>query len=193
MNERSISWPGPSSPTTLRSYFLMPSAFLEVFHYFRAWSECALKHIPFLDILWCPLHSWHSYFPPLPPPVLFFVGCDIVMPRRFLLLILPEAMFEALSEIETVILSTFRLLLVPAVGFDLSLAESLVSRYVLTSRAINRGFGYTSLFLYFNVPISHSVGRLHTSMYARMFLTFNSLKFVSKFESMTSIAREKVL
>jgi hypothetical protein len=59
------------------------------------------------------------------------------MPRRFLL-ILPEAMFEAIPEVETAILSTLGLLFVPAVGFDLSLAESLISRYVLTSRAISR-------------------------------------------------------
>jgi hypothetical protein len=60
------------------------------------------------------------------------------MPRRFLL-ILPEAMFEAIPEIEAAVLSTFRLLFVPAVGFDLSLAELLISRYVLISRAISRG------------------------------------------------------
>jgi hypothetical protein len=54
------------------------------------------------------------------------------VPRRFLLT-LPEAMFEA------AVLSTFELLFVPAVGFDLSLVESLISRYILISRAISRG------------------------------------------------------
>jgi hypothetical protein len=113
------------------------------------------------------------------------------MPRRFLLLTLPEAMFEALSEVEAAILNTFGLLLVPAVGFDLSLAEPLVSRYVLTSRAISRDSEYAFPFLYFNVPASYSVDRLHISIYARMSLTFSSLKFVFRFESMASMAREK--
>jgi hypothetical protein len=60
------------------------------------------------------------------------------MPRRFLLT-LPEAMFEAIPEVEAVVLNILRLLFVPAVSFDLSLTESLIFRYVLTSRAISRG------------------------------------------------------
>jgi hypothetical protein len=115
------------------------------------------------------------------------------VPRRFLLLTLLEAMLEAFPEIEAAVLSTFELLFVPAVNFDLSRAKPLVSRYILISRAINRGSGYVSPFLYFNVPASHSVSRLHTSIYARMFLTFNSLKFVSRFESIANTAREKAL
>ena len=122
----------------LGSSFVTPSAFLGAFHHSGAWSGCAVKHIPFLDILWCPLHSWHSGFPPLPPPILLFAGSDIVVPRRFLLT-LPEAMFEAIPEVEAAVLSTLGLLFVPAVGFDLSLAEPLISRYVLISRAISRG------------------------------------------------------
>jgi hypothetical protein len=114
------------------------------------------------------------------------------MPRRFLL-ILPEAMYEALLKVEATVLSIFRLLLVPAVGFDLSLAEPLISKYVLTSRAISRGSEYAFPFLYFNVLASYSVNRLHISIYTRMSLTFSSLKFVSRFESMVSIAREKAL
>jgi hypothetical protein len=128
----------------------------------------------------------------LPSPILLFAGSNIVMPRRFLL-ILPEAMYEALLKVEATVLSIFRLLLVPAVGFDLSLAESLIFRYVLTSHAISRDSGYASLFLYFNMPIFYSVSRLHTSIYARMSLTFNLLKFVFRFESIVNIAREKAL
>jgi hypothetical protein len=114
------------------------------------------------------------------------------MSRRFLL-ILPKVMFEALPEIEAAVLSIFRLLLVPAVGFDLFLTEFLISRYVLISRAISRGSGYASLFLYFNMSASYSVDRLHISIYARMFLTFNSLKFVFRFESIANMTREKAL
>jgi len=120
----------------LGSSFVTP--FLGAFYHSRAWSRCAVKHIPFLDILWCPLHSWHSGFPPLPPPIFLFAGSNIVMPRRFLLT-LPEAMFEAIPEVEAAVLSTLGLLFVSAVGFDLSLAEPLISRYVLISRAISRG------------------------------------------------------
>ena len=102
-------------------------------------------------------------------------------------------MFETLSKVEAVILNIFGLLLVPAVDFDLSLTEPLVSRYILISRAISRGSGYASPFLYFDVPVFYSVGKLHTSIYTRMSLTFSSLKFVSRFESMASMAREKAL
>jgi hypothetical protein len=114
------------------------------------------------------------------------------MPRRFLLT-LSEAMFEAISKVEAAILSILGLLFVPAVDFDLSLAKSLISKYVLISRAISRGSGYASLFLYFNVLTFYSIGRLHTSMYTRISLTFSSLKFVFRFESMASMTREKAL
>jgi hypothetical protein len=56
------------------------------------------------------------------------------MSRRFLLLILLEAMFEAFPEIEAAVLSIFRLLFVPAVSFDLSRAESLISKYIVVEQ-----------------------------------------------------------
>jgi hypothetical protein len=48
-------------------------------------------------------------------------------------------MFEAIPKVEAAVLSILGLLFVPAVGFDLSLTEPLISRYVLISRAISRG------------------------------------------------------